>query len=85
MFHFFHNKHPASDSGGKPKTDKRYLIALLLLAGFVGFSFVSGIRGDGAEKIVGGFRFHVSDIAVTAVLAAAYLIYRIKGGRGHDK
>ena len=85
MFHFFHNKHPASDSGGEMKKDKRYLIALFLLAGFVGFSFVSGIRGGGAEKIIGGFRFHVSDIAVTTVLAATYLIYRIKGGRGHDK
>ncbi len=85
MIHFFHNKHPVSDNGGEPKKDKRHLIVLLLLAGFVGFSFVSGICGGGAEKIIGGFRFHISDIAVTAALAAAFLICRIKGGRGHDK
>ena len=83
MFHFFHNKHPA-DSSGEPKKDKRYLIALLLLAAFVGFSIVTGIRGGGMQKIVCGFRFHYTDIAVTVALAAAYLIYRIRGRGKRD-
>lgn len=85
MFHFFRNKHPADDSGGEPKKDRRYLIALALLSAFVGFSIVTGIHGGGVQQIVWGFRFHYTDIAVTVALAAAYLIYRIKGGRGHDK
>ena len=84
MFHFFHNMHPAADSGSEPKKDKRYLIALLLLAAFVGFSIVSGIRGGGVQKIVCGFRFHYTDIAVTVALAAAYLIYRIRGRGKRD-
>ena len=84
MFQFFHNKHPADDSGGEPKKDKRYLIALLLLAAFVGFSLVSSIRGGGLQKMILGFRFHYSDIAVTVALAAAYLIYRIRGRGNHD-
>lgn len=84
MFHFFHNKHPASDSSGEPKKDKRYLIALLLLAAFVGFSLVSSIRGGGLQKMILGFRFHYSDIALTIALAAAYLIYRIRGRGNHD-
>lgn len=84
MFHFFYNKHPAAGSGGKPKKDRRYLVALVLLAAFVGFSIVSDICGGGVQKIVCGFRFHYTDIAVTVALAAAYLICRIRGRGKHD-
>lgn len=84
VLHFFRKKPCVSENGSEPKKDKRYLIALLLLAAFVGFSLVSSIRGGGLQKMILGFRFHYSDIALTIALAAAYLIYRIRGRGNHD-
>ena len=85
MFHFFHKKRLTVNSGTEPRKDKRYLIALFLLAAFVGFSLVTGISSGTLQKMIRGFRFHFFDGAAIIVLTVFYLIFRIKGGRNHDQ
>ena len=82
MFNFFHKKYDKADNhSNKPKLVKRFIITLLLLAAFIVMSIVTGIKSGTFREMDFGFRFHFSDGAALVVLAAAYLIYRIKRGR----
>lgn len=83
MFDWFRYRHkPHEDS---PKKDRFFIVTLILLAGFIIMSLVTGICSGTFRALDFGFRFHFSDGAAIIVLAAAYLIYRIKGGRKHDR
>lgn len=83
MFDWFRYRHKLHKDS--PKRDKFFIVTLILLAGFIVMSLVTGICSGTFRELDIGFRFHFSDGAAIIVLAAAYLIYRIKGGRKHDR
>lgn len=85
MLHFLRKKPYISENGGEQKQDRRDLIALLLLAVFVGISLWKGIGNGSIKKIISGFRFHFFDGAAIIILTGLYLIFRNKGGKSHDK
>ncbi len=83
MFDWFRYRHKLHKDS--TKRDKFFIVTLILLAGFIVMSLVTGICSGTFRKLEIGLRFHFFDGAAIIVLAAAYLIYRIKGGRKHDR
>lgn len=82
MLDFFKQKQTDVPEG-KPKKDKLFIVAIILLAVFVIISLVTGVSSGTFREMGLGFRFQVSDGAALAVLLIAYIIYRIRKGRNN--